>query len=230
MRRFWEKAEATETEQGFAIALDGRPVKTPAKAALTVPSRALAETIAAEWDAQEKVVDPEAMPYTRLANSALDKVSVQHGDVAAMVAEYGGSDLLCYRADAPQGLVERQAAAWDPLLAWIKDTQGVTLNVQTGVMPAAQPDASLARMHALTAAMPVFTLTAFHELVTLPGSWIIGFAALNNHVSAENLWMAAHVDEIWQAEHWGEDEEALAARAVKRDAFLTALRFGEMVA
>lgn len=229
MKRFWAKAEATETDQGFAIALDGRPVKTPAKTSLVVPSRALADTIAAEWDAQEEIVNPEAMPFSRLANSAIDKVSLQHGAVAEMVAEYGGSDLLCYRADAPQGLVDRQSEAWDPLLAWIDETHGIALNLQTGVMPTAQPDDSLAKMHVLTAAMPPFTLTAFHELVTLPGSWIIGFAALNNHVSAETLWTAAHIDEIWQAEHWGEDEEALAARVVKRDAFLTALRFAKMV-
>ena len=230
MRRFWSKAEAVEQENGFGIALDGRPVKTPAKQALVVPSKDLAEAIAAEWDAQEDGVDPESMPFTRLANSALDKVSVQHAAVAEMIAEYGGSDLLCYREDGPQALIDRQAASWDPLLAWIEEKEAVTLNVQTGLMPTPQPSDSLTKMRTLTAAMPPFTLTAFHELVTLPGSWVIGYAALTHHASPEDLWEAAHLDEIWQAEQWGDDEEALAARAVKKQAFLTGLRFGDMVA
>lgn len=230
MKRFWTKAEATEQDTGFGVALDGRVVKTPSKQSLIVPTRALAEELAGEWDAQEEEVDPEKMPFTRLSNSALDKVSVQHAAVADMIAEYGGSDLLCYRAETPQSLIERQASAWDPLLAWARETHGIVLNVQTGVMPTAQPDDSLAKMQEITAAMPPFVLTAFHELVTLPGSWIIGLAALSEAVSAESLWAAAHVDEIWQAEQWGDDEEALAARAVKKDAFLTALRFAELQA
>ncbi len=230
MKRFWKVAEATEQETGFGVALDGRPVRTPGKQPLVVPTRALAEELAAEWEAQEEVVNPELMPFTRLSNSALDKVTVQHAEVAAMIAEYGGSDLLCYRADGPQALIERQTVAWDPLLDWARDTHGIVLNVQTGLMPVPQPDDSLHRMHALTAAMPSFELTAFHELVTLPGSWIIGLAALSGHASADILWEAAHVDEIWQAEQWGDDEEALAARAVKKDAFLTALRFAKTLA
>lgn len=230
MKRFWKAAHAEPAEGGFGVSLDGRAVKTPSKQALVVPSAALAQAIAAEWDAQREVVKPETMPFTRLANSALDKVRVQHAEVAAMLAEYGGSDLLCYRAEAPEGLVARQAAAWDPLLARIAAEQGVRLNVQTGVMPTAQPAEALARVHALTAALTPFTLTAFHELVTLPGSWVVGFAALNGWHSAPELWQAAHVDEIWQAEHWGDDEEALAARALKQEAFETALRFARMLA
>jgi chaperone required for assembly of F1-ATPase len=228
MKRFWTAASATEQAEGFGVALDGRPVKTPAKRALVVPTQEMAAEIAAEWDAQQDGVNPETMPFTRLANSALDKVTVQHAEVAAMVAEYGGSDLLCYRAEGPAELVARQSEAWDPLLDWIKAEQGVALNVQTGLMPTPQPDESLIKMLSVTAAMPPFLLTAFHELVTLPGSWVIGFAALSRPTSAENLWHAALVDEIWQAEQWGEDDEALAARFVKRDAFLTALRFAEM--
>jgi chaperone required for assembly of F1-ATPase len=230
MKRFWKVAEATEHDSGFGVALDGRPVKTPSKQPLVVPTRALAEELAAEWAAQEEVVNPEVMPFTRLANSALDKVTVQHGEVAAMIAEYGGSDLLCYRAEAPEMLIARQAEAWDPLLDWAREAHGIALNVQTGLMPVPQPYDSLRRMHEITAAMPPFELTAFHELVTLPGSWIIAMAALSEWASAEILWDAAHVDETWQAEQWGDDEEALAARAVKKEAFLTALRFAKTLA
>lgn len=230
MKRFWKEACAVDAEGGFGIALDGRAVKTPSKQALIVPTRALAEAIAAEWDAQAEVVNPEVMPLTRLSNSALDKVSVQHAAVADMLAEYGGSDLLCYRAEGPQVLIDRQAAAWDPLLAWADTTYGIRLDLQAGIMPVPQPDASLQKMRDKTRALPAFELTAFHELVTLPGSWIIGFAALTQYSSAKHLWAAAHIDEIWQAEQWGDDEEALAARAVKEQAFLTALRFAELLA
>lgn len=229
MKRFWSSADAIEQEGGFGVVLDGRPVKSPSKQSLVVPTQALAQAIAQEWDAQEEGVDPEAMPFTRLANSALDKVSVQHEAVAAMIADYGGSDLLCYRADTPQALVDRQAKAWDPLLEWIKQDHDITLNVQTGIMPTPQPDDSRAKMAALTAQLSPFVLTAFHELVTLPGSWVIGYAALTNHAAADVLWDAALVDEIWQAEQWGEDDDAVADRAKKRDSFLTGLRFGQMV-
>lgn len=225
LKRFWTEAAASETDNGWTVTLDGRAVKTPAKALLTVPTQALAEAVAAEWAAQEGEVNPNAMPFTRLANSAQDKVAVQHADVAAMLAEYGGSDLLCYRAQSPQELVDRQAAEWDPLLAWIAEAEGIVLNVQSGIMPTSQPEDALDRIHTLTRAMTPTVLTGFHDLVALSGSWVIAYRALSDAAQAEALWQAAHVDEIWQAEQWGDDEEALATRAIKRAAFIDALTF-----
>lgn len=228
MKRFWTAAAAVPYDGGFRIELDGRSVKTPAKQSLQVPGQALADAIAAEWDAQGEKVDPDAMPLTRLANSALDKVSVQHADVANLIAEYAGSDLLCYRAEGPAALVARQAQAWDSLLHWAARDLGVTLRVQTGVMPVTQPDASLTRAHALTHAMDPFTLTAFHELVSISGSWVIGMAALAESVELDTLWTAACLDELFQAQQWGDDDEALKMRAAKRAAFMSANKFWQL--
>jgi chaperone required for assembly of F1-ATPase len=225
MKRFWTSADVAEADGGFAVVLDGRPVKTPAKQGLILPTKALAQAVAEEWDAQEEKVDPEAMPLTRLSNSAVDKVAKQHGDVAAMLAEYGGSDLLCYRAERPDELIRRQSAAWDSMLGWARDTHGIELVTQGGVMPVAQPDASLAKMSELTHALDPFELTAFHELVTLSGSWILGYAALTELEAPDSLWNRTIVDELWQEEQWGADEEALESRDVKRAAFLIGHRY-----
>ncbi|WP_299680463.1 ATP12 family protein [uncultured Roseobacter sp.] len=218
-KRFWTAAEVTEGAEGFGIALDGRPVKTPAKRALQAPTRALAEAIAAEWAAQGDVVDPLSMPFTRTANAAIDKVAVQQAEVAEMLAAYGDSDLLCYRAEQPAELVERQAAAWDPLLDWAAETLGARLHPRVGVMHAPQDPDALARLSAEVKALPVFQLTAFHDLVSLSGSLILGFAAAQDLKTIKALWDISRLDEIWQAEQWGQDEEAEAAAAVKFTAF-----------
>lgn len=227
-KRFWTRVETTETEDGFGVVLDDRPVRTPAKAALALPSRALARAVAVEWEAQEDEIDPETMPLTRLANSALDKVARQHGAVAGMIAEYGESDLLCYRAEGPEGLVARQVAHWDRLLDWAARELDIRLQVQSGLMPIAQPEGSRDEIQRRTAALDPFDLTAFHELVTLSGSWIIGYAALVEARRPEELWEIALIDELWQEEQWGEDEEAIAARQARRGAFLTADRFARL--
>ncbi|MEM6891267.1 MAG: ATP12 family protein [Pseudomonadota bacterium] len=221
-KRFWTTATVTEGDAGFGVALDGRSVKTPAKQTLSVPTRALAQAIAAEWDAQGEEIDPRDMPFTRTANAAIDKVALQHAEVAELLAAYGDSDLLCYRADAPEELVARQGVAWDPMLDWAADHLGVRLEVHTGVMHAAQPDASLKRLSDLTHAFSAFELAAFHDLVSLTGSLILGFAATRDVASAETIWLLSRVDELWQAEHWGEDEEAKTVEALKEKAFLHA--------
>ncbi len=225
MKRFWTKAAAKAEGEAWTITLDGRGVRTPSKALLTVPTQALADAIAAEWDAQDKEIDPNSMPLTRLANSAQDKVAVQHGAVADMLADYGGSDLLCYRAQMPEALIARQAQAWDPLLDWARETHGIALEVQAGLMPKLQSDQSLLKMSELTHALPAPILTGFHEFVTLSGSWVIAYATLTGCKSPEALWDIALLDEIWQEEQWGVDEEAQEARQVKKEAFLTADRF-----
>lgn len=218
-KRFWSAAEVQEASEGFGIALDGRPVKTPAKRALLVPTRGLAEAIAAEWAAQQETVDPLSMPFTRSANAALDKVAVQCVEVADMLAAYGDSDLLCYRAEQPADLVARQAEIWDPILDWAEQTLGARLHPRVGVMHAPQDAEALQRLSARVHAMSVFELTAFHDLVSLSGSLILGFAAARDLKNIESLWEISRLDEIWQAEQWGKDEEADATAAVKCAAF-----------
>ncbi len=224
-KRFWTSATVEPEGAGFAVRLDGRAVRTPAKAPLILPTRAMAEDVAAEWAAQGDRIDPETMPATRAANSAIDKLSVQQAEVAAMLAEYGGNDLLCHRAAEPPALVARQAAAWDPLLLWAAEALDAPLAVTTGVMPAAQPAASLARLAAEVAGLDPFRLAAFHDLVTLSGSLVLALAVIRGRIGPEEAWALSRIDEDWQAELWGEDAEAAAAGARRRAAFLQACRF-----
>ncbi|MCQ0091119.1 ATP12 family chaperone protein [Roseovarius sp. M141] len=224
-KRFWTGATVTEAETGYGIALDGRAVKTPAKMPLAVPTRALAAAIAAEWDAVGERIDPRAMPMTRSANAAIDKVAHQHGEVADMIAAYGGTDLLCYRATNPQELVLRQSEEWDPLLDWADSALGVRLRPVTGVMPEAQDPAALAALRARVHAHDPFALAALHDLVALSGSLIIGLAAEADARDIATLWQVSRLDEAWQAELWGADEEAEDMAAVKRAAFLHSKEF-----
>ncbi|MDH5798269.1 MAG: ATPase [Paracoccaceae bacterium] len=224
-KRFWKSAEVKKADGGFEILLDGRPVKTPAKAPLIVPSRAMAEAIAKEWDAQEETINPGAMPFTRTANSAIDKVTPQHAEVADLLADYGDSDLLCYRAEAPQNLVTRQAETWDPILKWCEVELGVRLTSHAGVIHRPQDEKSIARLRELVVQMSPFQLAAFHDLVSLPGSLVIGFAAVQRAFPVEDLWNASRLDELWQQEQWGRDEEADAHAEIKRKAFVHAADF-----
>ncbi|KIC15262.1 MULTISPECIES: ATP12 family chaperone protein [unclassified Leisingera] len=224
-KRFWKAVTVAEAAEGFEVELDGRRVKTPAKAPLMVPTREMAEAIAAEWDAQTESVNPNSMPCTRSANAAIDKVTHQHSEVAAMLAEYGDSDLLCYRADSPVELAARQAAEWDPVLDWAEAELGVRLLPRTGVLHQPQEPAALAVLAEKTRAMTPFQLAAFHDLVGISGSLILGFAAASGWRSAEEIWLLSRLDERWQEEQWGEDEEAQAAAEVKRQEFLHAKRF-----
>ncbi|WP_238365574.1 ATP12 family chaperone protein [Mesobacterium pallidum] len=228
-KRFWTAAEVVPEAEGFAVRLDGRPLRTPAKTALTLPSAALAAAIAAEWDAQEGEVDPGTMPCTRTANSALDKVAVQCAEVADMLADYGGTDLLCYRAETPDELVARQAAAWDPLLDWAARALGAPLNVGRGVMHIAQPETSTARLREIVHEHDPFELAALHDLVAMSGSLVLGLAAARDVAPAQEIWDLSRVDEDWQAEQWGIDEEAAETAAYKRGEFLQAKRFLDLV-
>ena len=227
-KRFWKQAVTTETDGGYSVLLDGRPVRTPFKSAFDLPSHALAEAVAAEWDAQQGEIDPGAMPLTRLANSAIDKVATQQDAVAALLADYGANDLLCYRATEPDALIGRQAEHWDPLLDWAAQELAVHLDVQSGLMPITQPEPSRAEIRRRTAELDPFALTALHELVTLSGSWVIGYATLTEAHPPETLWQTALIDELWQEEQWGEDEEAIASRHSRREGFLVANRFARL--
>lgn len=224
-RRFWTEAAVEETEDGHIVALDGRPVRTPARAPLVLPSRPLAEAVAGEWQNQPEMIDPLAMPLTRAANSAIDRVAPAREGVIAMLAEYGETDLLCYRAEAPGALAERQAAGWDPLLDWAAQTLGARLVCGVGVMHVAQPEASLNALRAAVEPLDAFALTGLHDLVTLSGSLIIGLAAERRAQAPDRLWDLSRIDESWQAEQWGEDAEAAAAAEEKQRSFLRAARF-----
>lgn len=224
-KRFWKEATTAPADGGWQVLLDGRPVRTPAKAPLILPTQALAQALAAEWQAQEERIDPGTMPITRTANSALDKVAGQRAEVAAMLAEYGGSELLCYRAERPIELIARQASEWDPLLDWAEERYGARLVTVQGVMPIAQDAAALERLSAPVHAMDPFALAAFHDLVALSGSLVLALAVIEGRIEAQEAWRLSRLDEDWQIEQWGADEEAEAMARVKRAAFDDAARF-----
>jgi chaperone required for assembly of F1-ATPase len=224
-KRFWTETQAVETNDGFGIALDGREIKTPGKAGLVVPTRALADMIVAEWDAQGEKVDPSTMPATRGANSAIDTVLISFDTVVDQLAEYAGSDLLCYRAESPAELVARQAETWDPLIEWAAETLDAPLNVTTGVLPIAQEEQSLLTVRGHLLNLSAFELTGMHDLITLSGSAIIGLSVLTNHLSGNDGWNASRVDEDWQIHLWGEDDEASEAARIKKLDFEFAKKF-----
>ncbi len=221
-RRFWQRAEVRPRDDGFAVALDGRPLRTPAGAPLLLPTAALAAAVAAEWQALTAEILPERLPFTRAANSAIDRVAPQRAAVVEAIADYGGTDLLCYRAEGPATLVARQAAGWDPWLEWAARTLSAPLLPVTGVMHRAQPPESLAALHAAVAAEDAFGLAALHELVTLSGSLVLGLAVARGALDAAAAWELSRLDETWQAEQWGLDSDAEAAVAIRRTAFLQA--------
>ena len=224
-RRFWTLASAVPVEGGYTVHLDARPVRTPLRVPLVLPTQALAEAVAAEWQAQEGSVDPETMPFTRTANSAIDKVAPQREAVAEMLVAYGATDLLCYRAEGPAELVARQAEAWDPILGWAADRLGAPLAVTNGVMHLDQPGTSLSRLHGEVDALSPFQLSAFHDLVAISGSLVLALAVVHRRLTAEEAWTLSRIDEDWQISLWGADEEAAEVATRKRVAFLQADRF-----
>ncbi len=224
-KRFWKAASVVEVDDGFGVVLDERPLRTPAKQALVLPTASLAEKIAAEWEAVAEVIDPNAMPWTRSANSAIDKIIQQRKEVEAHLISYAETDLTCYRAVGPATLIARQAATWDPLLDWASETYDVSFNVTTGVMPVAQPAATATALAQAMDEMTVFELTGFHDLVTLSGSYVIALAVIAARDSRDLLWRASRIDEDFQIEQWGEDEEAAEEATLRQLAFLHAADF-----
>lgn len=224
-KRFWTSAAAEPCEGGFAVTLDGRAVKTPAKQPLILPTLAMAQAVAAEWDAQEGLIRPDTMPVTRAANSAIDKIGAQFAEVAELLIAYGDTDLLCYRAEGPEGLVARQAAGWDPLLDWAEAELQTPLAATAGVMHIPQPGGSLMRLGDLVRGFTAFELAAFHDLVAITGSLVLGLAVTRGRLGVEEAWTLSRIDESWQAEIWGEDEEAAILEAARRKALTEAGRF-----
>jgi chaperone required for assembly of F1-ATPase len=229
MKRFWTDVTVVPEGEGFGIRLDGRPVHTPAKAPCLLPTRALADAAAAEWEMQKGKVNPDAMPLTRAANTVLDRVSQEYHAVVQTVAAYGGTDLICYRAQNPEGLVQRQAERWDPLVRWSAEALDAPLVLTVGVMHVPQPKTSLARMAAAVRAHDPWELTALHDLVTISGSLVIGLAVSRGYLAPEAAWSASRVDEDWNIAEWGEDAEAAAVATRRRAGFLDAARLLTLV-
>lgn len=224
-RRFWKRAEARPEGGGWCVMLDARILRTPGKQALALPTQALAAAIAAEWDAQGDLIVPQSMPLTRAANSAIEKVTPQAVAVADMLGDYGATDLICYRADGPADLVAAQAAGWDAMVDWAARALGAPLAITHGVLPVPQDQASLAALRAEIGALDVWGLTALHDLVTLPGSLVLGLAVIKGRIDAAQAFDLSRIDEEYQAAQWGRDDEADAAAATRRQAMQDAERF-----
>jgi chaperone required for assembly of F1-ATPase len=222
-KRFYKQAAVEERDGAFELVVDGRPARTPGKNAVVVPARPLGEALAAEWNAQGATVDPATMPLTRIVNSAIDGVAPRREAVAADIAKYAASDLVCYRAGEPERLVAAQAAAWDPILAWAREALGAQFILSEGVVHVAQPEAAIAavRAHLDEVASP-FRLAALHVMTTLTGSVLIALAHAAGRLDADAAWAAAHVDERYQESLWGEDEEAIHRRAAREAEFRAA--------
>jgi chaperone required for assembly of F1-ATPase len=220
-------AEAANEAGGFQVLLDGKPIKTPKRRALAAPSRAIAEGIAQEWNAQENAIDAARMPRTRLANVTIDAVADSFQPVADEVTKYFGSDLLCYRASTPEGLVARQAQLWDPVLSWTRDDLGAHFVLVEGVIYADQPRPAIdAARAALPAAADdvkdIWRMAAIASITALTGSGLLALALAHGRIDADAAWTAAHLDEDWQMEFWGRDDAALDRRAFRHGEFMAA--------
>ncbi|MEA3041302.1 MAG: hypothetical protein QOC65_791 [Sphingomonadales bacterium] len=225
MKRFYREAAVRPGADGGEVLLDQRPVKTPARRALILPTAALAEAVAAEWNAQGEEVRPLTMPLTGLANAALDRVAPDKEAFAASLAQYGDSDLVCYRADGPASLVARQAALWDPILAWARRRYDVDFEIVTGIIHRPQPPATLARLTHAVVTRDAFALAALAPLVTISGSLLIALALAEEAIDLDAAWAAAALDETWQAEQWGADAEATERFDARRAEFEAGDRF-----
>lgn len=221
MKRFYKEVELA----GGEVRLDGRPVRTPARHPLLLPSDKLAHAVSEEWRAQGERVDPRTMPLTGLANAAIDRVGPDREAFAASLARYGEADLLCYRAEGPAPLIERQAALWDPLLGWARRRYDVDFAVVTGVIHRPQPRGTLDRLSHAVRARSAFELAGLSPLVTISASLVIALAVAEGAVGVDQAWAAAALDEQWQAEQWGEDAEAAEALEARRNDFAAAARF-----
>jgi chaperone required for assembly of F1-ATPase len=228
-RRFYARVEVREGAAGAAVLLDGREVGTPARRPLAAPTSALGEAIAAEWKAQHEFIEPAAMPLTRLANTIIDGVALAPDEVAREVGAYLGYDLVCYRATTPHELVARQAAHWEPVIAFARDVLGASFAVRSGVMHAAQPAEAVAAARAHIPRHP-WRLGAVHAITTLTGSALIALGVAAGAIGREAAWAAAHVDEDWNLEQWGRDELALKHRAYRLAEMTAAAKVLEEVA
>jgi chaperone required for assembly of F1-ATPase len=210
---------------GFAVELDGRTIRTPAKRALIVPRRDLAEAIAKEWNGQGEVIDPGTMPHTKLANSVIDGVMDRRAEVIEDLVAYAGSDLLCYRAEAPDRLVERQTLVWDPILDWVEERLGGRFLVSEGIMHVRQDADAVASVRAAVQDRDPFALAGLHAITTLTGSVLIALALIEGRLDVDAAWNAGSLDDLWSLEVWGYDDEAAHRMQQRRREFDAAVAF-----
>ena len=229
MKSFWKQVSTFAEENGWAIRLDERAIRTPARALLVVPTEALANAIAEEWRSLEGEIDPRAMPLTGLANAAIDRIAPDRQAFASGLAKYGEADLACYRSEWPPELVSRQQASWDELLAWGRRRYDVDFSTTTGLLHVPQPRATIDRLGQAIAELDAFHLAGLSPLVFTGGSLVAALAVLEKTIGAETAWEAVSIDERWQLEQWGGDEEAVAALENRRRDFLTGARFLDLL-
>ena len=224
-KRFWKKVDVVSLEKNFCIKLDEKILKTPAKKEMLLPTKALAKKIALEWDKQVGEINPNSMPFTKSANAALDKVIEQFEEVSSLVSDYGDTDLLYYRADSPAELKIRQQSSWDPMIDWAEKNFKVKINCGTGILYIPQDRELVYRLSKEISELSSFQLTALYDIVSITGSLILGLATINGRLSAEDAFNLSRIDELWQIEQWGVDEEAQAVSDLKYDAVLHAQEF-----
>lgn len=229
MKRFYQEACAVALDGDFAVELDGKAMLTPAKRALRVPTRALAEAVAAEWQAQGDTINPITLPLTRMVSTAIDRVAPRRQDVIAEIAKYAATDLLCYRATEPTELVERQARTWQPLLDWLNERHDAALAIAHGVTPVPQAPAALAAIERAIAAYDEMALVALHLATTGCGSVVLGLALLAGRITPDEAFAAAELDESYQIERWGEDAEQTQRRAALKEDIALATRFAGLL-
>jgi chaperone required for assembly of F1-ATPase len=229
VKRFWKQAQAVERDGEWGVELDGKPLRTPARDPLTLPTKALAEAVAAEWKAVEDKIDPGAMPLTGLSNAAIDRVAPHREVFAQGLARYAEADLACYRAEGPSALVDRQAEAWDALLGWGRRRFDVDFRTTSGIAHVDQPAATVDQLSHAVAALDAFRLAGLSPLVTIGGSLLAALGVLEGVFTPDQAWEAVSVDDSWQLEQWGSDPEAEAALDSRRRDFMAAARFLELL-
>ena len=229
MKRFWKSVGVEADGGGWTIRLDGRAVKTPARAPLIVPTRALADAIADEWSLVEGEIDPRHMPLTGLANAAIDRVSPSKEAFASGLARYAEADLACYRADGPRELIDRQEEQWNKLLGWARRRYDVDFATTTGITHVTQPPATVERLSHAVSSLDAFRLAGLSPLVTTGGSLIGGLAVLEKALTPSDVWDAVSLDDQWQLERWGSDAEAELALEKRKSDFLAGARFLELL-
>ena len=229
MKRFWKQADAVERDGGWGVELDGKPLRTPARDLLTVPTKALAEAIASEWNEVGDKIDPGTLPLTGLANAAVDRVAPDKEAFAKGVARYAEADLACYRAEGPSALVDRQTESWDALIGWGRRRFDVDFRTTRGIVHVDQPAATVDRLSHAVAALDPFRLAGLSPLVTISGSLLAALGVLEGTLMPDQAWDAVTVDDRWQLEQWGSDAEAEAAIDNRRRNFMAAARFLELL-
>ncbi len=228
-KRFYKAVSLEEQQGGFALALDGRSVKTPLKQTLIIPNSSLAKAVAGEWEQQGEFLDPNSMMLTKLCNTAVDRVRNERGRIVDEIVDYANADLLCYRAERPAELVVRQCKLWDPVLDWAAQDLGAHFAVLAGVVHQDQSDECLAAVRRFVDGLSDFAVAGYHNIMTMTGSAVLATASARGHLQPDEVWALAHVDEDWQIEQWGKDEEEAERRAGRRAEFMEIQAFLKLV-